>query len=90
MRAAEILLRRLWPEPKGRVINFDIPPVLDGAHDMVTKIQALIASVAAGELSPEEANQVASLLDLERKVIEVSSLEERIQSLEKAQRERRD
>jgi hypothetical protein len=90
MRAAEILLRRLWPEPKGRVINFDIPPVLDGAHDMITKIQALIASVAAGELSPEEANQVASLLDLERKVIEVSSLEERIQSLEKAQRERRD
>ena len=51
--------------------------MLDGAHDMVTKIRALIAAVAAGELSPEEANQVASLLDLERKVVEVSSFEER-------------
>jgi hypothetical protein len=89
-RSAELILKRVWPEPRGRPIAFDIPPVLDDAHHMVTKVRALIASVASGQLSPEEANQVATLLDLERKVIEVSSLEERIQALEKTQRGRQD
>ena len=81
MRAAEILLRRLWPERKGRVVEFDLPPIA-GASDAVKAVAAIVDAVAAGQLTPEEAQAVASVVEIQRKKIETAELAERIAALE--------
>jgi hypothetical protein len=50
LRAAEIILRRLWPERKGRPIMVDIPPIRSAA-DLPIAVGAVTEAVAAGELS---------------------------------------
>ncbi len=81
MRAAEILLRRLWPERKGRVVEFDLPPIA-GASDAIKAVAAIVDAVAAGQLTPEEAQAVASVVEIQRKTIETAELAERIAALE--------
>ena len=53
MRAVDILLRRLWPERKGRPVQMDLPAIM-APSDIVAALGAVADAVAAGELSPEE------------------------------------
>ena len=81
IRAAEILLRRVWPERKGRLVEFDLPPVVSAA-DAVQASAAIVAAVATGELTPDEAQAVASVVEIQRRAIETAELAERIAVLE--------
>ncbi|MBL6457835.1 hypothetical protein JMJ55_21075 [Belnapia sp. T6] len=81
MRAAEILLRRVWPERKGRLVELDLPPVATAA-DAVKAAAAIVAAVATGELTPEEAQAVAGVVEIQRRTIETAELAERIAVLE--------
>ena len=81
MRAADILLRRLWPERKGRPVNVDLPP-LDGAGGIAAALDAVAEAVAAGEVTPEEGQAVAAVLETQRRAIETAELEARIAALE--------
>jgi hypothetical protein len=81
LRAAAILLARTWPRGRGRAVTIDLPPV-DTAAGVVQAHAALVAEMAAGELTPEEASAVSNLLDNQRKAIETYDLEKRIQALE--------
>jgi hypothetical protein len=81
IRASEILLRRLWPERKGRVVEFDLPPIIE-VSDAVKAVAAIVDAVAAGQLTPEEAQAVASVVEIQRKTIETAELAERIAALE--------
>src|SRR5215210_5919845 len=81
MRAADILLRRLWPERRGRPLHFDLPAV-ETAADLPGAYGRLLRAVAVGEASPEEAQAGAALVDGERRAIETTALERRIAALE--------
>lgn len=81
MRAADILLRRLWPERKGRPVAVDLP-VLNSAEDLVQALGAVTGAVAAGDLSPEEGHAVAAIMEMQRQAIETADLERRITALE--------
>lgn len=81
IRAAEILLRRVWPERKGRLVEFDLPPIA-GAADAVKAVAAIVDAVATGELTPDEAQAVASVVEIQRRAIETAELAERIAALE--------
>ncbi len=81
MRAADILLRRLWPERKGRPVNMELPP-LDGARGVAAALGAVAEAVAGGDLSPEEGQTVAAVLETQRRAIETAELEQRIAALE--------
>ena len=81
MRAAEILLRRIWPERKGRVVEFDLPPITAPA-DAVKAVAAIVDAVAAGDLTPEEAQAVAGIVEIQRRTIETQDLADRIAALE--------
>jgi len=83
MRASEILLRRLWPERKGRPVAFPMPE-LRTAADMVAALGAVVQAVAHGDLSPEEGGAVAALVELHRKAIETAEFERRLVALEGA------
>lgn len=81
MRAADILLRRLWPERRGRPVLFDIPPI-ETASDIAAALGAVTNAVAAGDASPEEGAAMASILEAQRRAVETADLERRLTALE--------
>ncbi|MBI0538959.1 hypothetical protein D9599_25735 [Roseomonas sp. KE2513] len=83
LRASEILLRRLWPERKGRPIALDLPP-LEKAADVVAGLAVVAAAMASGDLTPDEASAVAGVLEGQRRAIETNDLEARLAALEAA------
>ena len=84
-RSAEIILRRLWPERKGRTIALDLP-VLETPADLVRATGAVAGAVADGTITPEEGVAVASVMEIHRKAIETQDLEARLAALEAASR----
>jgi hypothetical protein len=83
IRAAEIILARVWPVRKGRpVTTLDIPPMVTPG-DIVMALGAITNAMAAGEITPEEGASVASVLEVKRRSIETADLMARIEALEK-------
>lgn len=81
MRAADILLSRLWPASKGRPVVLDLP-AMERAADLPRALGAVAAAVAAGELTPEEGQAVAAVLEAQRRAIETAELERRMSDME--------
>jgi hypothetical protein len=84
MRAAEMVLARVWPIRKGRPVMLALPPI-ETAADLVKALGHVAALIGAGEITPEEGTSVAAVLEIKRKAIETSELEARIAALEKEQ-----
>jgi hypothetical protein len=82
MRAAELVLARVWPARKGRPVSVELPAIETPA-DVVSALGLVANAVGAGELTPEEGASVAAVLEIKRKAIETSDLEARITALEK-------
>ena len=56
--AATLILSRAWPQRKGRPTVLDLPPVRTAA-DLTAATGALLAAMADGTLTPEEAQATA-------------------------------
>jgi hypothetical protein len=81
MRAAELILSRVWPVRKGRPVSLDLPAI-ESAADVVTALGTIAESVASGALTPDEGQAVAAVLEVKRKAIETVELESRVAALE--------
>lgn len=82
LRAADIVLSRVWPVRRGgRPITFELPPI-ETVADIVKAVGSVATAVAGGELTPEEGGAVASILEMKRRAIETTELENRISALE--------
>lgn len=82
MLAARILLDRAWPVRKGRPVTFTLPPT-ETAADVVQSLARLLEAVADGQLTLEEGQALASIIESQRKAIETTELDARITELEK-------
>ena len=67
--------------------GLDLPSVRNAA-DIATAMMALTTAMASGDLTPDEAATVASVLEIRRKVLETEELELRLQALEEKGRDR--
>lgn len=79
--ALKLCLDRIAPPRKDRLVHFDLPTVAsiqDSAQAATTVIQA----VAAGQITPSEANTVMGLVEAFSRVSERADLEARIEALE--------
>jgi hypothetical protein len=85
--ALRMCLDRLVPRCKSEPIEFELPP-LEKAADCVAAAAALAAAVAAGELAPSEALELAKVIELYVRALETAGFEERLMRLEQAQRAR--
>jgi hypothetical protein len=81
LRAAEILLRRLWPERKGRPVEVALPEVASAAN-LVAALAAVASAMGRGELTSEEARAMCAVLESQRRAIETAELEARVAALE--------
>jgi hypothetical protein len=81
MRAADLVLSRIWPARKSRPIAFTLPAI-QSASDVVAAVGAVADAVGAGEITPDEGQAVASILEAKRRAIETVDLEARLSALE--------
>lgn len=81
-RSCELILSRVWPLRRGRPVALDLPPLRSPA-DLTKAVAAVVAAVAAGQVTAEEGQAVAGLLDLHRRAVETADLDARLTALEK-------
>jgi len=79
--ALRLCLDRLAPPRKDAPITLDLPPVRS-AQDAVEASAAILAALAAGEVTPDEAGRVMALLTAHKGIVETGDLERRIAALE--------
>jgi hypothetical protein len=81
MRAVELILSRAWPARKGRPVSLALPPILIGA-DLPGALSTVVAAVASGTLTPDEGQAMATILETQRRGIELADHERRLEELE--------
>ena len=83
-RSAELILRRAWPERRGRPVMIPDLPIITRPQDVVVGLSAIVTAVAAGQLSPEEAAAVGAILEMQARAFQSADLEQRLVALEQA------
>ena len=83
MAAIRLCLERILPAVKSRPIEIDLPPV-ETAEDISVAQGAVIAAMARGKITPDDAGTIAGVLEVRRRAIETVELEKRIDILEGA------
>jgi hypothetical protein len=86
LRAAELVLQRIWPARKSRPIALTLPAI-QSASDVVAAVGAVADAVGAGEITPDEGHAVASILEAKRRAIETVDLESRLSALEQERKQ---
>lgn len=81
--AIKLVLDRIAPLPRNRPVHF-IMPAIDTPADLGNAMSAVLQAVAAGELAPDEAVSIASLVETRRRTIETLELDARIAALEQS------
>jgi len=81
--AIRVCMDRLAPARKDEPVAFDLPP-LDTAADSVAAAASIVAAVAAGELTPSEAAELAKVIDVYVRALEARGFEDRLAKLEGA------
>ena len=81
MPAIRLCMDRLAPARKGEPVAFDVPP-LEKPADSVAAAAKIAAAVAAGELTPSEAAELAKVVDVYVRAIATNAFDERLTKLE--------
>jgi len=84
VRASEIILRRVWPERKGKPVRLTLPDV-NCAADLVLATARVTDAMACGDISPEEAQSISAVLEVHRRTIETRDLEARLRRIEEVE-----
>ena len=71
LKAAELVLARAWPVRKGRPVVLDLPAV-DTASGAAAAFAEVLAALAEGRLTPEEAAAVTALLEAHVRALEAA------------------
>ena len=79
--ALRLCLDRILPALRERPVAVELP-TSDEPQDAVIASAALLAAVSAGEIVPGEAREIACLLEVHLKAIEVHDVEARLVALE--------
>jgi hypothetical protein len=80
--ALRLCLERILPARRDRAVSLELPKI-ETASDVLKAISAILAALAAGELTPTEAGDVVKIVEAFSKAVAVSDLEGRIAALEK-------
>ncbi len=83
--ALRLCLDRIAPARKDSPVTFALPPIKT-AEDALAASSALLAAVAQGEVTPDEAGRIMALLTAHKGLVEASDLAARIEKLEEARK----
>lgn len=85
MAAIKLVMDRVAPARKSRLLQLDLPDVSD-ARGVALSQAMVVAAVAGGEISTDEGMALSGLLEARRRALETEQLEMRLQRLEEAAR----
>ena len=80
--ALRICLDRILPPRKDRPVTFTLPPITN-AQDAAATVSAVLAAVAAGEITPADAGEISRLIESYVKAFETAELSQRLERLER-------
>src|SRR5499426_326630 len=83
LAALRMCMDRLMPARKHEPVAFELPR-LNTAADTVTAAATIVAAVAAGELAPSEAADIAKVVDIYVRALATQEFEERLAKLERS------
>jgi Family of unknown function (DUF5681) len=83
MAAIRLCMDRLAPAPKDEPVDIELPS-LEKPADSVAAAATIVAGVAAGDLTPSQAGQLAKVIDLYVRAIETKAFDERLSTVEQA------
>jgi hypothetical protein len=86
LRAAELLLSRVWPTRRGRPIEIDAAPVKD-LPDLVPAFTDVMNAVLTGDVTPREGHDVSAMLQTQCRTISMVEIERRITEMEEQREE---
>ena len=81
LAAARLVLNRIWTAPKGRTVEFELPPV-DSPADAVRANATVLQAMADGSLTTEEGAAFSAAIETQRRAIETLLIDERLTRLE--------
>ena len=70
------------PQPEPRYIKFNLPEEFGDVESLKTIHVTLLRSIAAGDISLEDAKELSAILDTHRRCLELSDIENRLKALE--------
>ena len=76
-------MERIAPAPKDNPVSFTLPQ-MKNAFDALQAAGSVLTAVSEGNLTPIEATRVMGLIDSYRRTLELTEIEERLQTLENA------
>lgn len=79
--AMKLVLDRIVSPRKDRPVKFELPPI-ETAADAAKASTAIIAGVAAGDITPVEASELSKLIETHVRVLEANVFEEPLRQLE--------
>jgi hypothetical protein len=81
--ALRLCLDRIVPPRKDRPVCFELPRMTE-SKDAMSASAAIVAAVAAGELTPTEAAELSKVVDSYARTLQAVEFEARLTKLEKA------
>jgi hypothetical protein len=79
--AMRLLFERVYPARKGAPLRIDLPSI-DTLDDVLKAQTAVINAMSKGNISPDEASLITTVIEAQRKTFESIDLERRITALE--------
>ena len=91
LKAAEIVLSRIWPARRGRPLAVDATP-LKTIEDLVPAATSLTHAVLKGDVTPDEGRAFASLMGMQCDLFTLVDFDRRLRAVDKVleERERRE
>ena len=81
--ALRLCMERIAPAPKDNLVSFTIHQ-MNNSLDASQAAGSVLTAVSEGNLTPIEATRVMGLIDSYRRTLELTEIEERLQTLENA------
>ncbi len=81
IQAAKVILDRIVPVRKGAAVQLDLPEV-ETSQGVAAALAALVHAMASGDVTPDEAATIGSVLEIRRRAIETLEFDERLKKLE--------
>ena len=81
MVAARLVLERIAPVRKGRLVSLPLPSI-ENVAGVMAALNVVVENMAGGELTPDEASVIAGVLEVKRRAIESEEFETRLRALE--------
>ena len=81
--ALRLCMERIAPAPKDKPVTFALP-MMNSALNASQAAGSVLTAVSEGNLTPIEATRVMGLIDSYRRTLELTEIDERLQTLENA------